>query len=1036
MQEQEIEAIVSSTFLGMNIICALGKYTVFFILFVLLGIMNTMNTTLFDTAYKMLNIAQKEAVDTIEGPVMVVAGPGTGKTQVLALRIANILRKTDTGAGGILCLTFTNSGVHAMRERLESYIGHTAHDVRVSTFHSFAIDLIEKNYELLDFIHIPTLLTDEDAVSLVDEILTMGEWEHLRPRGNPSQYFGELKQLISILKRERLTPEEFLQEVNVDIERLHSDPESISTRGESKGSLKKEIEKKIASLERTREVVEFYRLYEKKKYENGFMDYDDVLSYAVTLAENFDDVRAEIKETYLYVLVDEHQDSSGIQNSFLKAVWQDADLPNIFVVGDDRQLIYGFSGASLSYFEEFRTTFGKAKLLTLSENYRSTAPILSLADDLLTSTITNSKLHSTLAGDSQIIVAQYAYPRDEILGAGLYFKKQIEGGVLPSECALLVPKNYHVRTALEVFRSMGLPVSSGKSLSLFTTAEAQSFYRVLSLISDPYNSTLLVESLLDQTSNIIPLEAHKFLKNTKPDKLTIDELLTHGTDQSLFSGENSIAQWAKKLTEWTTIKNKETLSRLVSVVGNELLIDAAENHDELLRTVEVVRSFIHLALAFEARHSNAHLSEFIEYLSRLQSYGTHIELATFGGSEGIQVMTLHKSKGLEYQSVWIAHMNEEVLMSEKKTSFTLPEKVKLHINERDEAAARRELYVAITRAKNFCTISYASESYSGAPLECAHIITELESKHLNHVNREETEKELLNFNPKIFTSNAAEVKGNMVDDLTQFVKGNYAGTKVSVTLLNNFFECPWKWYFRNFLKLPEVKSVSLALGSAVHSTIEYILKSSTLPQTKDIKEKIIAELQKEGVQNEKDIKQLSKDAESAVSNWIKNYYKLLSKDYISERSVQFRDTEFGELLMYGKLDLTERFPDGSIVITDFKTGTTKTKGVIEKRDDEGKLSSYMRQLAMYSYLIEGTEKGKTVSASRLLFLEADLGDKNALYSTRISEEEIDLLKKDIRTYNSDLSSGSWVNNTCNFKPWGSNTDECQYCKLSKKIFEL
>src|SRR3989338_4218717 len=125
----------------------------------------------FEDAYKQLNKEQKEAVDTIEGPVMVVAGPGTGKTQVLALRIAYILKNTDTKADSILSLTFTNSGVKAMKRRLEKYVGNSAHEAKIATFHSFALELIEKNYELVGFQREPKLLDDSEAVFLVDEIL-------------------------------------------------------------------------------------------------------------------------------------------------------------------------------------------------------------------------------------------------------------------------------------------------------------------------------------------------------------------------------------------------------------------------------------------------------------------------------------------------------------------------------------------------------------------------------------------------------------------------------------------------------------------------------------------------------------------------------------------------------------------------------------------------------------------------------------------------------------------------------------------------
>jgi hypothetical protein len=137
--------------------------------------------------------------------------------------------------------------------------------------------------------------------------------------------------------------------------------------------------------------------------------------------------------------------------------------------------------------------------------------------------------------------------------------------------------------------------------------------------------------------------------------------------------------------------------------------------------------------------------------------------------------------------------------------------------------------------------------------------------------------------------------------------------------------------------------------------------------------------------------------------------------------------------MYGKLDLTERDIEGNITITDFKTGKPKTKGEIEKIDDENRLSSYMRQLAMYSYLAAGAEKGKDVYISRLMFLEGDPKDKNSLYSTHINKEKIDLLKRDIDDYVQNLETGEWTNLTCHYKPWGSSKIDCEYCALVKKI---
>lgn len=988
----------------------------------------------FTEAYTQLNKAQKEAVDTLDGPVMVVAGPGTGKTQVLALRIANILQKTDIGATGILCLTFTRSGVTAMERRLESYVGTLARNVKIATFHGFAIELIEKHFHLLDFVSTPKLLDDTEAVVLVDELLQNGEWEYLRPRTDPAKYFHDLRGLISILKRERMSPERFLLEVESDIKQLETDPENISSRGPSKGQLKKEIEKKIESLNRTREVVAFYTQYEALKREQGFMDYDDVLEFAVSLVETYEDVRADIRENYQYVLVDEHQDSSGVQNAFLKAVWADVERPDIFVVGDDRQLIYGFSGANIDYFTDFKTAFGDARMITLVENYRSTAPILSLADELLKSSVTHESLNSNRKGEDKITLSQYHYTRDEIIAAGLYFKQQIDAGVSPSECALLLPKNRHVRNATTTLRAMGLPVISEQNISLLEMRETESLLRVLGIITEPHDSLRLAEALLDETSRIPTMMAHTFLKNIKKtNDLTLDDLLNHGQGDGLFAGEGPVAQFGKKLQVWIELLSHERVSHVVSVVGNELLIDQAQTHEDLLKTIEIVRSFIHASLAWEQKYPTGTLKSFLEHFKRLNTYGNRVEVARLGNHEGVSVMTLHKSKGLEYDHVWIAHMNEEIVMSEKQNSFTLPESIKEKITERDVLTAKRELYVAITRAKKFCTLSYAETRDDGVELTLSNIVADLGEHHFVKKSAEENEKVILAADPRVYAIKPINsIESEPLRAIQTFVSERFTDTRISVSMLNNFFECPWEWYFRNFLRLPETKSVALSLGSAVHSTIEYILKEKTLPKESDIQAYLSHCLTHEGVTDKKELARLGKDGYVATQNWISGYYKTLADNRQSERDISYRDKRFPNLTMYGKIDLTERFPDGTIMVTDFKTGSSKTTGVIEKIDDEGRLSGLMRQLAMYSYLVRGAED-KEVIESRLLFLEEDAKNKNALYRTRVSDEQIDLLVRDIGDYEKLLTTGEWTNRQCQAKSY--NGDTCEYCERIGRILE-
>jgi len=969
-----------------------------------------MNLGVFETEYKKLNKEQRQAVDTIDGPVMVVAGPGTGKTQVLALRIANILEKTDVGADSVLCLTFTNSGVAAMRERLRRYIGGASSKVHVNTFHTFALRVIEENYELLDLDEPPKLLDENGLIMLVDHILENNEWQHIKPRGDNSRYYRDLKSILSLLKREQITPDEFEAEIKADIARIKEDPNNISTRGESKGELKKEFVKKIESLERTLEVVWFYRVYEAAKKERNVFDFDDVLSALVSLTTD-ENVCADLKEKYLYVLIDEHQDSSGVQNLFLQNVWGKEEQPNIFVVGDDRQLIYGFGGASLAYFEGFKHSFGKAKLITLVENYRSTQNIIDTSHALLESSISGDKLRSNSTDSHPLRLLECEYERDEIIAFGL---DVLKNKIQPSEAALLVPKGRHVKTAATILRDMGLKVSTDKEGNLFDFAEAQSLIRILRIVADPYNNVALAESFFDPLSGIQPIDAHEFIRSQNMREFA--QLLIAEEEARLFLDNTPHKSWLRKLRAWVNTSNTLDVYTLVQKIGDELLISTAGDHDTLVRRVEVVRTILHLILAQTEKDKNTTLIKFLNFLDRLDVYNEQIPLATFGKQEGVRIMTLHASKGLEFDYVWIAHMDEGSFERGKRLGFTLPENIDEKVAEKDEEVLKRELYVAITRARKFCNISYASTSYTGRAIHLSAVVDAIPGELLERVSKGEVEREILEHNPNLYIKNERPAaKPVLLEELSEIVSGEFTERLVSVSMLNNFFECPWKWYFRNLLQLPEPENRSLVMGNLVHGAIDKILKSRKKPSDKELMDFVSGD----------------KEASHIVKHWVEEYFDKLAKSYENEKSVSVKDERFPELTVYGKIDLVEKIGEESARVTDFKTGTPKKKSDIEKPDEYDKMSNLMRQLTMYSYLLKQSPKWNVeVSESRLLFLEAK-DKKEEIYQTHIDDETINLLVADIMEYRDSVASGKWVSRECHFKSYGKQDAECGYCKMAK-----
>jgi DNA helicase-2/ATP-dependent DNA helicase PcrA len=429
------------------------------------------------------------------------------------------------------------------------------------------------------------------------------------------------------------------------------------------------------------------------------------------------------------------------------------------------------------------------------------------------------------------------------------------------------------------------------------------------------------------------------------------------------------------------------------------------------------------------------LKDFLDFIARLEAYDEDISLAVFGSGEGVKVLTLHSSKGLEFDYVWIAHMDEKSLVGGKRQGFTLPARVEEKVEKRDEEVLKRQLYVAITRAKRFCTLSYALHSYSGGDQTLAQIVAGLPENVFQKQNLAETESMILKHNPKAYIEKKP-VPGKHfgLGELAKLVAKEYENRNVSVSLLNNFFECPWKWYFRNLLKLPEPKSESLEFGNAVHASIDRILKQRKNPSKEELEKITKEEVEKRKYGDENKQKQMKKEVLGVITRWAQDRFREIEKNYQNEKSVSVRHDKFPHLNIYGKIDLIEELSGGKVRVTDFKTGSVRKKTDIERRDEEGRMSGYLRQLAMYSFLLEESSQKRTkVRESRLEFLEAK-DEKDAFYDRIITEKETDSLLKDIMDYDELVKNGEWVSRPCHYNAYGKAT-ECEYCRRAK-IYEV
>src|SRR4026208_1763617 len=338
--------------------------------------------------YQRLNEQQKLAVDTIEGPVMVIAGPGTGKTQILASRIGKILLETDASPENILCLTYTDAGVVAMRRRLLHVIGPDAYKVSICTFHAFCNDVIQDNLSLFE-------KTSLDPVSELEKIQLFKELIDSFPKNHPlKRYRGDvyfeinnLQSLFSSMKREGWTPVFINQRINEYIADLPNREEFVYNRkwGDFRpGDLKKDkIEEQKERMIKLQAAVGEFDAFQQLLRKRNRYDFDDMINWVINAFESNKNLLANYQEKYQYILVDEYQDTSGTQNRIVQLLINYWDKPNVFVVGDDDQSIYRFQGASVENMETFMNRYVDLLVLVLEGNYRSTQPILDISKTLI-----------------------------------------------------------------------------------------------------------------------------------------------------------------------------------------------------------------------------------------------------------------------------------------------------------------------------------------------------------------------------------------------------------------------------------------------------------------------------------------------------------------------------------------------------------------------------------------------------------------------------------------------------------------------------
>ncbi len=598
-----------------------------------------------------LNPNQIEAVQHTEGPLLVLAGAGSGKTTVLASRVTYILENTETKPWNILAITFTNKAANEMRARIARYIGEeNAKNMWIGTFHSVCVRILRTCIQTMGYDDAFTIYDSADTKTVIKECeKELGIDEKSFP-------YRMVSSVISKAKNNMQEPEDFLED------------NSNSVRG------------KI--------IAKIYRLYQQKLKKNNALDFDDIILLTVKALRDNKEIRMKYQDKFRYILVDEYQDTNDLQYELISLLANDEK--NVCVVGDDDQSIYGFRGANINNILDFEDDFRGAKKVTLDENYRSTANILNAANSVISH---NNKRHGktlwTRHGSGEPISLYVGFNERneaEFIAQMVKREKKLRGRF--GDCTVLYRTNAQSRAIEEAFMQEAVPYKVLAGQKFYDRKEIKDIFAYMKVIYNP-GDTLSIERIINEPKRKIgPTTVNKIIANAAVSGKTPYEVICSVEEfPDLKSAAPKIREFANIMEELREIAKTEPVDKVMEAVFNKTgYIEMLKNENtvESQSRMENLEALLNSATEFAYSPENqGTLGEYIEKISLMSDIDEYDE-----DRDDVNLMTVHSAKGLEFPVVFLAGMEEDLFPSGR--SFD---------EEREIEEERRLCYVAITRAK-------------------------------------------------------------------------------------------------------------------------------------------------------------------------------------------------------------------------------------------------------------------------------------------------------------------------------------------------
>jgi len=971
-----------------------------------------------------LNKSQLQAVTHDAGPLLIVAGAGTGKTTVLINRLAYLILEKKINPDDLLLLTFTEKATSEMEERADQVLPYGYFDLWINTFHGFSERLLRQHGLDIGLNPDFKLLNTTEQWVLIKRHLDELELNYYRPLGNPNKFIHEIIRHFSRLKDENISPQEYLAYADS----LEKGGAAIPKK--SKKAVAEEIdEDNEMEADRIKELAHAYEIYNQLLLDNNYLDFGDLIFYTLKLFRERPNILQIYIDKFKYIMVDEFQDTNMAQYELLKILA--GKKVNLAVVGDDDQAVYKFRGASISNILQFKDDYPQAKEIILTENYRSHQEILDRAYHFIQNNnpnrledklkinkrlVSKRSKESSLSPHVKFLNFNTDYESAAFVVEKIKSEYQNQKDVSWSDFAILVRANDTADKYIKELKRQGLPYQFVSLKGLYSKPIILDIICYFKLLDNYHESTALFRVLSMDVFKVSYEDLVNITKTARTKVWSLFEALKNVSEIPNVSPEATqhINNLLKFIELHSELAKKEKPSRLFVKFVYDIGLFKTLDHDEDREIFSYLNQFYQKVKEFEAADPDLRLKDFVEMIDlEMESGETGSLRLDYDDADVVKVMTIHAAKGLEFKYVFVVDLvdkrfptinrGEKISIPEALVKEKLGEGSDFHLEEE-----RRLFYVAMTRAKDELYLT-AAKDYGGArDKKPSRFIAESgidpESGRIDLP----TENDLARDLNRLINPIAEQEHKALAPQLPE---------RFSFSQLAAYASCPLQYKLAFILRIPApTDKPSLVFGHVMHEVLREFMLPLLVEDEKTLfsvpddlsKERILALYEKhwvgDGYDNKENREKYYQKGKTILNSFVDNLNNsgqprvlLLEKDFVFKIN--------GESIK-GAIDRVDRLADGTLEILDYKTGNPK----------DGLVWKDKRQLILYQLFLEDFLKTKV---STLSYYYLENGEKLSFVPKpkdieKLQQEIIDEIKA-IKSLDFAPKPDSIICQFCDFK---------------------